>query len=45
MRPDGLRFDFTHPPPVSPDELRAVEDEVNRIVLEDHDLRVFETLA
>jgi alanyl-tRNA synthetase len=43
VRPEGLRFDFTHPSPVTPDELRAVEDEVNRIVLEDHDVRVFET--
>jgi alanyl-tRNA synthetase len=43
VRPEGLRFDFTHPSPVTPDELRAVEDEVNRIVLEDHDLNVFET--
>ena len=43
VRPDGLRFDFTHPAPVTPDELRAVEDEVNRVVLEDHDLRIFET--
>ena len=45
VRPEGLRFDFTHPAPVTPDELRAVEDEVNRVVLEDHELRVFETLA
>jgi alanyl-tRNA synthetase len=43
VRPEGLRFDFTHPSPVSPDELRAVEDEVNRIVLEDHELNIFET--
>ena len=37
VRPDGLRFDFTHPAAVSADELRAVEDEVNRVVLEDRD--------
>jgi alanyl-tRNA synthetase len=43
VRPEGLRFDFTHPSPVSPDELRAVEDEVNRVVLEDHELNIFET--
>ena len=43
VRPDGLRFDFTHPSALSADELRAVEDEVNRVVLEDHDVRVFET--
>jgi alanyl-tRNA synthetase len=43
VRPDGLRFDFTHPSAVSADELRAVEDEVNRVVLEDHEVRTFET--
>ena len=43
VRPEGLRFDFTHPSALSADELRAVEDEVNRVVLEDHELRVFET--
>jgi alanyl-tRNA synthetase len=43
VRPDGLRFDFTHSSAVSADELRAVEDEVNRVVLEDHDVRIFET--
>ena len=44
VRPEGLRFDFTHPAPLTADELRAVEDEVNRVVLEDHQVRVFETL-
>ncbi|HEY3612600.1 MAG TPA: alanine--tRNA ligase-related protein, partial [Gaiellales bacterium] len=43
VRPEGLRFDFTHPAPLSADELRAVEDEVNRVVLEDHALNIFET--
>ncbi|MDX6560780.1 MAG: alanyl-tRNA synthetase [Gaiellales bacterium] len=43
VRPEGLRFDFTHPAPLSAEELRAVEDEVNRVVLEDHELNVFET--
>jgi alanyl-tRNA synthetase len=43
VRPDGLRFDFTHPSAVTADELRAVEDEVNRVVLEDHPVLTFET--
>jgi alanyl-tRNA synthetase len=43
VRPEGLRFDFTHPAPLTPEELRAVEDEVNRVVLEDHPLHIFET--
>jgi alanyl-tRNA synthetase len=43
VRPDGLRFDFTHPSALSADDLRAVEDEVNRVVLEDHEVRIFET--
>jgi alanyl-tRNA synthetase len=43
VRPDGLRFDFTHPSPLTADDLQAVEDEVNRVVLEDHPLHVFET--
>ena len=43
VRPEGLRFDFTHASPVTADELRAIEDEVNRVVLEDHDLNIFET--
>ena len=43
VRPEGLRFDFTHTAPLSAGELQAVEDEVNRVVLEDRDLRIFET--
>jgi alanyl-tRNA synthetase len=43
VRPEGLRFDFTHPSPVTAEQVRAVEDEVNRVVLEDRDLRIFET--
>ena len=31
---DALRFDFAHGQPVSPDELRAIEDEINRRVAE-----------
>ncbi len=43
VRPEGLRFDFTHSAAVSAEQLRAVEDEVNRVVLEDRELRIFET--
>jgi alanyl-tRNA synthetase len=37
--PDRLRFDFTHIHPVSGEELRMVEDEVNRAVLADIELQ------
>ncbi len=44
VRPDGpalrLHASRRRSPP---SELRAVEDEVNRVVLEDHDLHIFET--
>ncbi|MSP83382.1 MAG: alanine--tRNA ligase [Alphaproteobacteria bacterium] len=33
VAPDRLRFDFSHPKPVTDDELRAVEDDVNRQIL------------
>ncbi|MFN8133136.1 MAG: alanine--tRNA ligase [Solirubrobacteraceae bacterium] len=33
--PDKLRFDFTHGQALSPEELRAVEDQVNRWILDD----------
>jgi alanyl-tRNA synthetase len=31
---DRLRFDFAHPKPITPDELRRVEDIANNVVLE-----------
>jgi alanyl-tRNA synthetase len=34
--PDHLRFDFTHNQALTEDEIKAVEEEVNRRVLEDH---------
>ncbi|HEY1478513.1 MAG TPA: alanine--tRNA ligase [Gaiellales bacterium] len=43
VRPDKLRFDFSHDAPLSDDELQAVEDEVNRVIAEDRAVRVFET--
>jgi alanyl-tRNA synthetase len=38
VAPDRLRFDFSHAAPMTPDELRQVEDEVNRAILEDQDV-------
>ena len=35
VAPDRLRFDFSHPEPLSADQLRTVEDWVNRWILED----------
>jgi len=40
VSPEILRFDFTHTAAVTAEELRAVEDEVNRIILEDISLDV-----
>ncbi|HSK19771.1 MAG TPA: alanine--tRNA ligase [Longimicrobiales bacterium] len=42
VAPDRLRFDFAHPRPLSPDEIRAVEEHVNRAILADIDLRIEE---
>jgi alanyl-tRNA synthetase len=36
VAPDRLRFDFSQPRPLTPEEIRAVEDQVNRAILEDH---------
>lgn len=40
VAPDRLRFDFTHGSPVTPEELRAVEDEVNAMVLANQPLEI-----
>jgi alanyl-tRNA synthetase len=37
VEPERLRFDFTHPAPMTPAELQAVERLVNSWVLADHD--------
>ncbi len=39
VAPDRLRFDFAHPRPMTPDEIRAVEAEVNAAILRDIDVR------
>ncbi|MFW6202119.1 MAG: alanine--tRNA ligase [Gemmatimonadota bacterium] len=38
VAPDRLRFDFSHPEPMTADEIRAVEDEVNRAILANEDV-------
>ncbi|MGK7313600.1 MAG: alanine--tRNA ligase [Candidatus Longimicrobiales bacterium M2_2A_002] len=38
VAPDRLRFDFSHPEPMTPEEIRRVEDEVNEAVLQDQDV-------
>jgi alanyl-tRNA synthetase len=36
VAPDRLRFDFVHPKPITPEELRRVEDIANNVVLENN---------
>jgi alanyl-tRNA synthetase len=36
VAPDRLRFDFSHPAPLTPEELDRVEEEVNRGIWADH---------
>jgi alanyl-tRNA synthetase len=43
VAPDHLRFDFSHPAPVVPEEIAAVGDFVNADVLSDADVIVEET--
>jgi len=35
VAPDRLRFDFSHPKPIEADELSAIEDISNRVILQD----------
>jgi len=39
VAPDRLRFDFSHPEPLTPAQIAAVEEEVNRRTWEDHPVR------
>jgi alanyl-tRNA synthetase len=43
VRPEKLRFDFTHPHALSPEERERVEQEVNRVVFDNRPVRTFET--
>jgi alanyl-tRNA synthetase len=38
VAPDRLRFDFSHTRPMTPDEVRAVEERVNEAILQDIDV-------
>jgi alanyl-tRNA synthetase len=40
VAPDKLRFDFTHPEALTPEELEQIESIVNQRVLEDHPLHI-----
>ena len=40
VAPDRLRFDFTHPQSMTPDEIEKVEEWVNEAVLENHSLTI-----
>jgi alanyl-tRNA synthetase len=43
VRPDKLRFDFTHPAALTAGEREAVEQRVNRAVFANHPVHTFET--
>ena len=43
VTPEKLRFDFTHGQAVSPEELKQVEDVVNRKIIENHAVKAFTT--
>jgi alanyl-tRNA synthetase len=42
VAPDRLRFDFAHPRPLTPEEVRAVEEQVNAAILGDIDVVIEE---
>jgi alanyl-tRNA synthetase len=43
VQPDKLRFDFTHPSPLTPEEQAEVERRVNEHVFANRPVRIFET--
>ena len=38
VAPDRLRFDFSHPKPVTPDELERIENQVNAVIRQNGDV-------
>jgi alanyl-tRNA synthetase len=43
VRPDKLRFDFTHTLQLTAEERERIEERVNRAIFENHPLHIFET--
>src|SRR5262252_9010655 len=43
VRPDKLRFDFTHPSPLTPEEHAEIERRVNEHVFANQPVRIFQT--
>ncbi len=43
VEPDRLRFDFTHPKPLTIEELQAIEEEINNQILAAHQVEAIET--
>ncbi len=41
VAPDRLRFDFTHPRSVTPEELEQIESLVNEKILEENEVRIY----
>lgn len=40
VAPDRLRFDFSQPRPLTSEQIRQVEDQVNRAILDDYPVRI-----
>jgi alanyl-tRNA synthetase len=40
VEPARLRFDFSHPRPMTPEQIRSVEEECNKLILEDREVRI-----